>query len=112
MESLTIEKLAGAKEGVGILKLSGPFTLNSIWDFQSVTRAATDAVLIVDLTAVPFMDSAALGSVMGVHVSCQRAHRKYALVGVSDRINTLFQVAGVDKILVQYPSVSEATAAL
>ena len=79
MEQLTIEKTVGPAS-VRMLKLSGPFTLKGIWDFQAAAREGDAPVTIIDLTEVPYMDSAALGSIMGVHVSCQRLARKYAIV--------------------------------
>ena len=111
MDELTIENTVGPAS-VRVLKLSGPFTLNGIWDFQAGARAATEPITIIDLTDVPYMDSAALGSIMGVHVSRQRVHNKYAIVGANERLETLFEVAGVAKILVRYPTSAEALRAL
>ena len=108
---MTIDNTA-PREGVRLLKLSGPFTLKDIWDFQAAARAVTEAVTIIDLTEVPYMDSAALGSLMGVHVSRERAHQKYAIVGANERIGTLFEVAGVQNILVRYPSFEDAVKVL
>jgi anti-sigma B factor antagonist len=109
---LKIESTAGPREGVRLLRLTGPFTLPGIFEFQSLVRSLTDAVVIVDLTGVPFMDSAALGAVMFLHASSLRQHRKYALVGPSERLRTLFQVGGVDEILVTHPTIQEAETAL
>ena len=39
------------------------------------------------------MDSTAIGSLLGMHVSCQRDQREYALVGVPGRLKTLFNMA-------------------
>ena len=108
MDELKIKSLPGNREGVRILHLSGPFVLQGVFEFQSVVRTGDDPVTIVDLMDVPFMDSAALGAVMGLHVSCQRQNRKYAVVGASNRLHTLFEVAGVAKILVTYKSIEEA----
>src|SRR5713226_6763085 len=96
------------RDGVRLLKLSGPFTIKDIWDFQAAARAVTEPVTIIDVSDVPYMDSAALGTLMGVHVSREKAHSKYAIVGVNERIETLLQVAGVEKILVRYPTVQDA----
>ncbi len=108
MDELMIETAAGKYEGERIVNLSGPFVLQGVFEFQSLVRASSDPVTIVDLTHVPFMDSAALGAVMGLHASAQRQGRKYALVGASERLRTLFEVAGVAKILVTYPNLAEA----
>jgi len=112
MDQMQIEVSAGARPGVRLLRLLGPFTLGTMFDFQSIVREGEAAVTIVDLSAVPYMDSAALGSLLGFHVSCQREGHRYALTGVSNRIRTLFQVAGVDGFLVRYDTVEEAEAHL
>jgi anti-sigma B factor antagonist len=109
---LKIESISGSREGVRLLRLTGPFTLPGIFEFQSLVRSLTEPVIIVDLTGVPFMDSAALGAIMFLHASSLRQHHEYALVGASERLRTLFQVGGVDDILVTYPTVQEAESAL
>ncbi len=112
MDQCTIEWLPVTREGVHILKLTGPFTLSDVFDFQSLIREDSSPVTLIDLSGVPYMDSAALGSLLGFHVSCQRESRRYALVGVADRIRTLFKVAGVDGLLALYPTAAEAEGAL
>jgi anti-sigma B factor antagonist len=102
----------GILQGERILKLSGPFTLSTVFDFQDAIRANRPPITVVDLTEVPYMDSAALGSLIGLHVSCQQHARRYALVGASDRLHTMFRVSGVNSILVSYNSLAQADAAL
>lgn len=104
----TVGKLGGER----ILKLSGPFTLSAVFDFQADIRENHPAITIVNLTDVPYMDSAALGALLGLHVSCQQHDRRYALVGASERLQTMFRVAGVNSVLVCYASLDEAEAAL
>jgi anti-sigma B factor antagonist len=108
MDDLKIEFAAGTRPGVKILRLSGPFTLSTMFDFQNLVREDRPPVTIIDLGGVPYMDSAALGAVLGVHASCQREGRKYALVAVPDRIQTLLKVIGVENIVVRYGTVAEA----
>lgn len=108
MDELKIESTPGAREGTRIIRLSGPFTLQGLFDFQSLARTLNDPMTIIDLTEVPYMDSASLGAIMGIHTSSQRHNRQYALVGMSERLRTLFHVAGVDNILVTYSTVEEA----
>ncbi|HEY1219888.1 MAG: STAS domain-containing protein [Bryobacteraceae bacterium] len=112
MEELQIEIGAGAKPDLRVLRLIGPFTLGTMFDFQNIVRDGATAVTIVDLSGVPYMDSAALGALLGFHVSCQREGHRYALTGVSGRIRTLFQVAGVDGFLVRYDTTERAEAQL
>ena len=102
----------GKLPGERILKLTGPFTLSTVFDFQDNIRVHHPPITIIDLTDVPYMDSAALGSLLGMHVSCQKDQRLYGLVGVSDRLQTLFRVAGVNTILVTFASLAAADAGL
>jgi anti-sigma B factor antagonist len=110
MEDLGIKTLA-AQNDTQIFELTGPFTICTMFDFQSLVREQKAPVTLIDLSGVPYMDSAALGCLLGFHVSCQREGRKYGLVGASDRLKTLFKVAGVDGILLHYDSLEMAQAA-
>jgi len=112
MEDLRIEVVPGALPNVRMLRLTGPFTLTTMFEFQSIVRERAAAVTIIDLAGVPYMDSAALGALLGFHVSCQREGHRYALTGVSDRILTLLKVAGVDGFLVRYDTPQQAEAQL
>ncbi|HXB72932.1 MAG TPA: STAS domain-containing protein [Candidatus Acidoferrales bacterium] len=110
MPEFTIEKLSGSEPGIQILKLAGPFTLSGVFEFQEIVRGEASPGTVIDLADVPYMDSAALGSLLGLHVSCQKHNRKYALANASDRLKTLFRVAGVESLLVICPSQAEAEA--
>jgi len=111
MDKLSIDVSPGG-EGVRIIRLDGPLTLRGLVEFQSIIRDGEEPITIVNLTRVPFMDSAGLGALMGVHTSCQKLGRKYAVVGASDRVRVLFGVAGIEKILVTYDTVEDAKKAL
>lgn len=108
MDQFKIESIPGNSIGIRIIRLAGPFTLKEVFDFQSLYRSVNDPVTLIDLTEVPYMDSAALGAIVTVHVTSQRHQRNYALVGVSDRLRTLFNVAGVEELLVTCPTLEEA----
>jgi anti-anti-sigma factor len=107
-DELKIESTMGIRDGIRILRLSGPFTLQGVFDFQSIVRGLNDPVLIIDLTEVPYMDSASLGALMTVHTTSQTHQRHYALVGASERLRNLFKVGAVDDILVTYATLQEA----
>jgi len=112
VEDLTIEKVPDTQPGVRIFKLSGPFILRTMFDFQTQVREGDAQTTIIDLSGVPYIDSAALGCLIGVHVSCQRTKRQYALAGATDRLLSLFKMCEVDNILVNYPTLEQAQRAL
>ena len=107
MHELKIEVSSGIS-GVRILRLTGPLILNTLFEFQDLARADADSAIVIDLSGVPYMDSAGLGSVLGVLTSCQRKGRGFGIVGVTDRIRTLFKVAGVDGLIPTFDSVEIA----
>jgi anti-anti-sigma factor len=112
MPNFSMEWLPGSRGDVRILKLNGPFTLAAVFDFQAEIRTTPPPILILEFTGVPYMDSAALGSILGLHVSCQKDGRHYAMTNVSDRLKTVLKVSGVDGMLSIYPTVADAEAAL
>ena len=97
-ENLKIEALDGSR-GARILKLTGAFTIQTLFEFQNMARQEAAKPMIVDISNVPYMDSAGLGCVISVFASCQRTNRGFGIIGVSERIRTLFEVTHVDGLL-------------
>jgi len=108
MREFTIERQPRESQGLEILKLLGPFTLGAVFEFQEIVREDPAPALIIDMTDVPYMDSAALGALLGLQVSCQRHSRRCVLTGVSSRLETVFKVAGVDGIFTMSASLEDA----
>jgi len=106
---MEIEDTAG---GVRILRLTGPLVLTTLFEFQSKAREQTDSAILIDLSGVPYMDSAGLGAVLGVLVSSQRKGRGFGVTGMTDRLRTLFRVASVDGRIPTYDSVEIAASKL
>lgn len=110
---LSIEVVPGSKPGVTVIKLSGPLTIHNFQEFQDLARREPfPRVMLVDLKDVPYVDSSALGTFVGIHVSCEETGRKYALVGPNDRLRDLFDLSSVSTFMVIYGSQAEAEAAL
>jgi anti-anti-sigma factor len=109
---LQIESLPGLHEGERILKVRGPLVISNFFDFQQAAREDKSRLLIIDLAEVPYMDSAALGCILGIHVSAGRKQNKYALINVPPRIETMFSISGVRDTLVMFPTLQDAEAAL
>jgi len=110
-EPLRVENLEGSRVGSRILRLTGPLTLSNLFQFQGLLRAEKATVVIVDLTQVPYVDSAGIGALMGAHVSRQRDGRRLALVGVNQRVQHALEVTRVFQFFAVYPSVAEAEGA-
>jgi anti-sigma B factor antagonist len=64
----------------------------------------------MDLTGVPYMDSAGMGVIMNYYVAAQSGGRKFIVVGVNDRVRALLEMTKVDSVLKLCDSVEAAQA--
>lgn len=107
-EQLVLETVQGQAPGCRILRLLGPLTINGLFEFQNTLRADPPQALILDLTEVPYMDSAGMGAIINYFVSAQRHGRKLVVAGVNGRVMELFRMTKVDGLLTLKPTVAEA----
>ena len=110
-EELKID-IEDSPKGARLIKLAGPLTLRTLFDFQDASRRETSKPVILDITNVPYMDSAGLGAIISIFASCQRTNRGFALTGLSERIRTLFEVTHCDGLLPCFASLEAADAAV
>jgi len=108
----TVEGRAGDRAGQHILRVTGPVTLGAVSAFEEALRAVTGPALIIDLTEVPYIDSAALGALVHAYVSCRKAGRRLALVGASHRVKAVMQLTRVDLLFTSFETLGEAEQAL
>jgi anti-anti-sigma factor len=111
-EVLTQTLRDGRGDGTMILKLAGPLTLSTMFSFQDQFRAMKPKVLILDLSEMPYMDSAGLGLVMNYYVSADSRGRTILLASVNERVQALLQMTKVDSVLKSFPTVAAAESSL
>lgn len=107
-EPLHIEDLPGQRDGQRVLRLTGPLTLTSIFQFQSLVRADGSRDLILDCTGVPYIDSAGIGALVGAYVTRQKNGRSLALVGASERVLQTLQITHVEQFFTFFPTLADA----
>lgn len=107
-EPLQIEDVAGAHDGQRIIRLNGPILLSNFFQFQSLVRGSTSPNLILDLTQVPYIDSAGIGALVGAYVAHEKEGRSLALVGVTQRVRNTMQVTRVEQFFKFFDSVDAA----
>ncbi|MEO8051790.1 MAG: STAS domain-containing protein [Acidobacteriota bacterium] len=98
--------------GAVIMILTGPLTIQTLFNFQQVARKETAKPIILDISGVPYMDSAGLGCVVSAFTSCQRNQRAFGITGLTPRIKSLFAVTHVDELLPTFDSLKSAEAAV
>ena len=98
-----------APSGIQVLHLTGPLVLKTVFEFQQVARSETPKNgRIVELSGVPYMDSAGLGALLEAYASAQRRSLKFALASVPTRVLTVLRVARVDSIVPHFESLEAA----
>jgi anti-sigma B factor antagonist len=95
-EPLTIEDL-GQHNQKRILKLSGPLTIGTLYEFQNLVRTNNSSSLVLDFSNVPYIDSAGVGAMVGAYVRHQKEGHSVTLAGASDRVRNTLKITQVDK---------------
>ena len=106
---LTIERLEGKAPETRIFRLSGPLTLRNLFEFQAELRAgAPPRLTILELSGVPYMDSAGMGAVINYYVHCEKNGARMIAAGVGSRVLELFKLTRVDTVIPLAASLEEA----
>ena len=119
----TIERNQGKTPGIVVFRLSGAFTARDMYGslspdalrstFEAEEESGSHALParpqhILDLTEVPYMDSAGLGLIVSHYVRCKGRGVRLVLAGVSPRVLQLFEMTKVDKFFPRVATVEEA----
>lgn len=103
-------------DGVGILTLSGRVTVNDRPGAlkESVTNLVRQGArnVILDLTAVQFIDSTRLGELIAAHITIGRHGGRMMLAATPPRVLELLSLSSLDGVFERFDSVGAATAAL
>ena len=114
----SIERSEGKAPGTVIFRLSGPFTARDMYGslspatmrntFESLDGDGRERLHILDLTEVPYMDSAGLGLIVSHYVRCQNRGVRLVAAGVGDRVVQLLEMTRTDVLFPRVVSVDEA----
>jgi anti-sigma B factor antagonist len=102
-EPLQVERLDR-----GVLSLHGPLTMENVSPFLNAVRREDAPTMILDFSGVPYLDSSGLGSLVSACTSCAKAGRRVALTGVNPRVRRVFEITKVEKVLLMFPTLSDA----
>ncbi len=105
-EPLTIEDL-GQQNQKRVLKLSGPLTIATLFEFQNLVRSNTSAGLVLDFTNVPYVDSAGVGALVGAYVRHQKEGHSVTLAGVNERVRNTLKITQVDPFFTYTESIPQ-----
>ena len=105
-EPLTIEDL-GIQNQKRVLKLAGPLTIATLYEFQNIVRTNSSASLVLDFSRVPYIDSAGVGALVGAYVRHKKEGHSLTLAGVSERVRGTLKVTQVEQFFEYTDSMPE-----
>lgn len=89
--------------GICHLQVSGEVDLaTSPGLTDEIDRRLADATvthLVVDLSAVSFLDSSGVNALIRGHLQAQRTGRQFRVRGATGRVKTVFDISGVGDLL-------------
>ena len=95
---LTVDSQLDEARGICSIKLTGPLLLSNLFDFQNLLREQKSHGVIIDLSDVPYIDSAGIGVLVNGMVSCKNNGRTLVLTGVAERVMSVLKITRVDQL--------------
>lgn len=107
--ALTIESLPGNAPGTVILRLTGPLILTNVLALRAQFRGSElPSRTILDLSGVPYIDSAGMSEVINHEVYCRDNQARLILAGVTPRVLAMLKITRLDKVLTLTATVEDA----
>jgi len=100
-------------DATGVVVLSGRLDLLAAADLKTRLQKLVSegwSKLVVDLEAVPFIDSSGLGGLIGGLKAARVAGGDFRIARPTEQVRYILQVSTLDRVLTPYGSVDEALA--
>jgi len=102
------------KEQPNVLPLEGEIDLHVSSEVAESLRtmiAKRPKLVVIDLTKVTYLDSSGLAILIEGMQKVQEYGGKFALAGVQESVQHIFEIARLDQVFQIFPTVDEALAA-
>lgn len=107
-KSFSVEIRNSSVPGAGIISVAGSLVLEHLVAFQQVWESHPEPFLILDVSKLSYIDSAAIGFLVNAYVSRERNGKKLALAGVQGIAQRILVSTRVAQVLMMYPTVKDA----
>jgi len=104
------------ESGVMLLTLSGTMTMGNQlqrfeWSVEELTKKSRNRI-VLDMSALTYLDSSAIGVLMGCNGVVRNSGGQMRLAGLTDRVRGIFKVVGIDSVLTLDPTREDAISSL
>jgi anti-sigma B factor antagonist len=105
--SVTVEGSRTLIELAGEADVTGIHALNALLEAEISKRPG---LLIVEMSALRYMDSAALHAILRAHLALAKADGRLALVSPTAAVARVLQMTEADQVVPVYASIADAAA--
>ena len=98
----------GTVADTAIISVSGPLVLEHLVTFQEVWNRHPESFLILDVSGLSYIDSAAIGFLVNEYISRDKNGKKLALAGVHGLAQRILNVTRVGTVLKLFDTVEDA----
>jgi anti-sigma B factor antagonist len=114
-ERIAIMEVLQLAPDAAAIVISGDVTAACEQDLMTAHEAATDAGakrIVLDFTAMDYMNSGGIGLLVTLLVRGQRRQQKIAAVGLTDHYRQIFELTRLDEAIALFETTDAALAAL
>jgi anti-sigma B factor antagonist len=108
---LNLEKVSASHGGNLVTRLSGKLSLETVHNFMQTLRPEPADYLVLEMSGVSFLDSAGVGALVSLFVHRRNLGKSFAIAGLTKQGTAVLQVAGLTKLLPNFPTVEAAVEA-
>jgi anti-anti-sigma factor len=109
-KNFSVELRSSSCPGTGIISVAGSLVLEHLVAFQEVWESHPEPCLILDVSRLSYIDSAAIGFLVNAYIARERNGKRLALAGVQGFAERILNATRVSKVITVYPTVREAEA--
>lgn len=110
---LTASVITDGPQTYTLVRLAGEADVTGVQALHALLEAETSkrpALLIIEMSALRYMDSAALQEILRAHLALEAAGGQLALVSPHEVVARVLRMTEVDRVLPVYASVADAAA--
>lgn len=107
-KNFSVEVRNSTVPGTGIISVAGSLVLEHLVAFQEVWESHPEPFLILDVSGLSYLDSAAVGFLVNAYVSREKNGKRLALAGVHGMTEHILSIARVATVFETFATITDA----
>lgn len=107
-KNFSVEVRNSTVPGTAIISVAGSLVLEHLVAFQEVWESHPEPFLILDVSGLSYLDSAAVGFLVNAYISRERNGKRLALSGVHGMTEHILSATRVAKVFETFATIADA----